>query len=173
VQEHVPGDDVDVTLLVDHGRVVTGLVQQRLADGRSLRFSATPDLLAPVEQIAAAVGFHGVMDFDLRHDPASGRIVVIECNPRFPGSLLNKVWAGVDFAFDGVALALGFPIAVPAAVWPTEYRPPQLRNGPLALRRAFWQGSLAPTRVGWASRFRDPRYAAGTAARLLWTRRGR
>jgi predicted ATP-grasp superfamily ATP-dependent carboligase len=159
VQEHVPGVDIDVTILVDQGTTVVGVVQERLPDGRSMRFSTDRRFLEPAERLAAATAFHGMMDFDLRHDHETGRVVVIECNPRFPGSLLNKTWAGANLALDGVALALGFPIAATGAAWPAVYHPPTARNLALVARPRFWRDGLAPTRDGWRFRTRDPRYA--------------
>jgi hypothetical protein len=174
VQEFVPGQDIDVTVLAHRGRTVTGIAQERLADGGSLRFSTAPELLAPAEQLAAAVGFDGVMDFDLRRDPATGRVAVIECNPRLPGSIPNKTWAGVNLPVLGVELALGLLPHRPDIRLPAVYRPPWLRYLPLVARPSFWFGELYPTRTGWLSRARDPRYACTiTYERLIASRRNR
>jgi hypothetical protein len=113
------------------------------------------------------------MDFDFRRDSATDRLVVIECNPRFPGSLKNKMWAGSNLALAGVGLELGLDVHGADAPAIGEYRVLRPRNLAMVLGRRWWSDELAPTRAGWRFHLRDPLYAAdGIAQRaaraFLW-----
>lgn len=169
VQEYIPGVDIDATILVDHGVTIASVVQSHLPGTDSIRFVDDVRATELVAQIAKATEFHGVMDFDLRLDPATDRLAVIECNPRLPGTLLKKMFAGMNIAAAGARLAAGEPFD---DLWAPTYgvhhplRPAHLR---CCLTRQWFGTELAPTRAAW--RFMlvsDARYtAARVGARVL------
>ena len=82
---------------------------------------AGPGLQAQALDVACrflgAIGYrHGLFNLEFFHDPATGRLTVIECNPRLAsqfGDLYRRVH-GIDPHAIGVALALGEdPCALP------------------------------------------------------------
>lgn len=114
-QEYCPGQDVLLSLILHRGQVLTAF------QGRSLRTLPStggvsvlvrsepvdPVLCEQVAQLLRTVGWEGIAEADLRHDPVTGRIVLLEINGRFWGSLAAALNAGVDFPHYVYQLALG------------------------------------------------------------------
>jgi predicted ATP-grasp superfamily ATP-dependent carboligase len=94
VQEHVPGDDVTVSLLADHGRLVAlgSAVQKRWRRW----FFSNERLQAHVERIVSETKFHGPGHLDFRMDPDRRQLWAIEFNPRLNGSLVYFARAGLN-----------------------------------------------------------------------------
>jgi len=78
--------------------------------------------------LMAALRWSGVAHVDLREHAATGRIDVIEVNPRFWGSLLGSLHAGVNFPQLTALSALGVPL--PAV----DYRHCRYASGTFALK---------------------------------------
>lgn len=104
-QELIAGQDVGVTLLADKGKLVA--YAAFVHDERwSRAFFADPELQSALELLVDRVGYHGVAHLDARRG-ADGRCSFLELNPRFAGSLLYCVRAGVNFAHLSSMLARG------------------------------------------------------------------
>ncbi len=106
VQSFIPGTDVDVSILADHGECVAWTVQQLLAPGR-MRFQRDEEALALGRRLVEKIGYHGVIHLDMRIDERTGEVSFIEANPRFWGSLAYSVWAGVNFLDLGLRMMDG------------------------------------------------------------------
>ena len=85
VQEYIPGEDIDISLLAVKGEVMT-LATQQVA-GSVVRFVSQPQMETMATTLCAALGYDGVMHIDARIDRSTGRIWLIESNPRFWASL--------------------------------------------------------------------------------------
>ena len=48
-------------------------------------------------KLTQSLGWYGFADFDFIVDPRDGIAKLMECNPRFPESLVINVFAGADF----------------------------------------------------------------------------
>ena len=59
-----------------------------------------------VPKLTTALGWYGFADFDFIVDPRDGIAKLMECNPRFPESLVINVFAGMDFPWLLCQLAL-------------------------------------------------------------------
>ena len=95
VQEFIPGEDIDISLLAVGGEVMTLATQQ--VSGSVVRFISEPRMEAMAVKLCAASGYDGVMHVDARIDRSSGRICLIESNPRFWASMTAALWCGVNF----------------------------------------------------------------------------
>ena len=113
VQEWLPGYDIDLSLLANHGELVAWTVQQK--EGDNLRFVDYPQMVEIGRKLCQASSYHGVAHIDMRVDQRTGEVKVIECNPRFWGSLMYSTWMGVNF------LALGIQLTQP--VDEAEFQP--------------------------------------------------
>jgi D-aspartate ligase len=60
-----------------------------------------------------ALEWTGVAHLDLRVDGRSGAVTVIEANPRFWGSVLGSLHAGVNFPYLTCLASLGQPFEAP------------------------------------------------------------
>ncbi len=135
VQEFVPGDDLDVSVLCDTGRVVAWTSQRTPPDVLSRHVGLDLDAFQACRGLLEELRWHGVAHLDLRRDGRDGRIKVLELNPRFWASLNYSTWAGVNFAMLGLALAHGEPVTAPTVREGTYRRLPLSAAG--LLRSVF------------------------------------
>jgi predicted ATP-grasp superfamily ATP-dependent carboligase len=94
-QKYIAGNDVDISLLAIHGQVKVVAVQQ--VSGSVIRFLSEPTLEVMAARLCKASNYEGVMHIDARIDEDSGKIYLIESNPRFWASLTAALWCGVNF----------------------------------------------------------------------------
>lgn len=157
-QEVIPGHDVDLSLLADHGRVVAYTIQQD-EDADKKRFLHDPQMLEIACAIVNATQFHGLAHFDMRVDERNGKLYVIECNPRIWGSLMYSVWAGVNFVALGCRVARGerLTISMPPSehVWHQGVAPRRLFKA-LMQGRSAPEGMSGATLESWRQAHRDP-----------------
>jgi len=103
VQAFVEGRDVDLSLLADGGRIVAHTVQTMI-EGR-LAFVEHDDVLAIGAALFEATRCTGLAHIDMRIEEGSGRVVVIEANPRVWATIRESARHGVDFVEIGVRMA--------------------------------------------------------------------
>lgn len=149
LQSYIPGSDIDLSLLADQGRCVAWTIQQRAENG-VMRFCDRSDVLELGQELAQRTGYHGVMHLDMRIDRRNGRVVFIESNPRFWGSLCYSVWTGVNFLDLGLRLMEGEDVARQFS--PVDAECPYLAITGTSLPRALVGGWLAPRRLTEAQR---------------------
>jgi carbamoyl-phosphate synthase large subunit len=114
VQEYLPGDEYSIDMLAGPDRAVIAAVpRSRLkvdsgiaVAGRTLR---DPELEDLGRAVSTAIGLVGVANVQARRD-ATGRAALLEVNPRFPGSMVLTVGAGVDMPRLMLDAALGRPL---------------------------------------------------------------
>ena len=94
-QEYIPGEDIDISLLAVNGEVMTIATQQ--VAGSVVRFVSQPEMEAMATALCTSLGYDGVMHIDARIDRRTGRIWLIESNPRFWASLTAALWCGLNF----------------------------------------------------------------------------
>lgn len=104
VQERVTGDGWGVSCLYWHGQRIASFTHRRLQEkvatgGTStLRVSdAHAGMEADAHRLLDALEWHGLAMLEFKHDPATGRHVFIEVNPRLWGSIDLSLSAGVNF----------------------------------------------------------------------------
>jgi predicted ATP-grasp superfamily ATP-dependent carboligase len=161
VQDFIPGRDIDLSVLADHGRVVAWTIQQRPRElPEVVEFLHHPRVLELGSALIAACGYHGVVHFDMRIDERTNELLMIEANPRFWASLRHSVWSGVNFPALGIALGRGEDVGRLFAPVSGPCRDPGLSIRPLV--RALLHGRLRPerwsfaTEVGWRCHLSDP-----------------
>jgi hypothetical protein len=157
-QEIIPGHDIDLSVLADHGRVVAYTIQQDEGSDKK-RFLHDPQMLEVGCAIVNATQFHGLAHFDMRVDERNGKLYVIECNPRIWGSLMYSVWAGVNFVALGCRVARGerLTISMPPKehVWHQGVAPRRLFKA-LMQGRSAPEGMSGATLESWRQAHRDP-----------------
>jgi predicted ATP-grasp superfamily ATP-dependent carboligase len=81
----------------------------------------------------------------MRIDERDGNVSVIECNPRFWGSMILSTWSGVNFVEMGCDMALGRPV-VPM----DQIDGPSKHQGvaPRRMLKALLGGRTAPEGLG-------------------------
>lgn len=99
-----PGEGIGVSVFARSGRLVLAWQHRRLREvsdtgASSARIGERPDpvLVGHVRRLAEAVRLEGVAMFEFRRDPDTGAHILLECNPRFWGSLPLALAGGADF----------------------------------------------------------------------------
>lgn len=95
VQQFIEGEDIDLSILAIHGKPACVAIQQ--AHGNNVTFLPNSHLENLASLICQASGFHGVMHVDARIERQTGKVFLIECNPRFWATLTATVWCGLNF----------------------------------------------------------------------------
>ena len=109
VQEYVPGKGLGQMVLALDGEILIRFEHERLAEWpptggtssvcRSVDPARRPELFASTEALIRVLRWTGVAMVEYRHDPISGRFVLMEINGRFWGSLPLARHAGVPFGW--------------------------------------------------------------------------
>ncbi len=171
VQHFVPGFDIDCSVLCREGEVLAHTIQQGIiprpkpfAPPAGIAFVEHEGVLAVTRRLMRALRWSGVAHVDLRCD-AEGRVFVIEVNPRYWGSLLGSLAAGVNFPYLACLSALGQTFA------PPESRPVRYVTAGAALRTWRRPRSLRPAlawkETEWPHLLRDPLPRAIRSARRV------
>jgi D-aspartate ligase len=116
VQNEIAGRDVDCSVLCERGKVLAHTIQRgltqpsdRFRPSGAVEFVQHDGVLRMVTQLMSVLNWSGVAHVDLRENIESGRIDIIEVNPRFWGSVLGSLHAGVNFPQLIALTALGLP----------------------------------------------------------------
>ncbi|MFW6380244.1 MAG: ATP-grasp domain-containing protein [Halorhodospira sp.] len=115
IQEHVGGYGLGIEVLMHGGEPLTVFQHNRLKEypvsgGVAARCSAhpvNPELLAQATQLLRALSWQGVAMVEYRHDPHSGRTVLMEVNGRYWGSVALPLQCGVELPWYEWQLAHG------------------------------------------------------------------
>lgn len=102
VQEWIPGQDIDLSLLANQGEMVAWMVQQRQGD--QMHFLNDARVVELGRTLCRLTQYHGVAHIDMRIDDRTQEVKIIEFNPRFWGSLMFSTWMGVNFLELGLSL---------------------------------------------------------------------
>jgi predicted ATP-grasp superfamily ATP-dependent carboligase len=186
VQEFVDGEVGATPVLFDHGRPMCWF-SYLLLDSWPNRFAAAsaltvvdhPDVESLLEGVGALTGFHGLGAIDWVRDPRTGRLLLLEFNPRPTPALYLAPLAGVDFS---VALKAWL-----AGTATTQKPQPQLARSqprlmfPKHLYFAFEHGNLSNFLATWRDApWDDPLLLLAHVRRVIthflpaeWRRRGK
>jgi predicted ATP-grasp superfamily ATP-dependent carboligase len=121
VQELIPGDgrhQVSFCALCDRGRTVAEMTVRRTRQhppefGRASTFAETvdlPEIVAPARRFLEAMGCHGLVEVEFKHDPRDGRFKLLDVNARTWGYHGLGASAGVDFPYLLYLLETGEPV---------------------------------------------------------------
>jgi hypothetical protein len=99
-QRYIDGADIDISLLALQGRVSALAIQQ--AGESRIMFVPQQELEALATRLCASSAYSGVMHIDARIEAATGKVFLIESNPRFWASLTASVWCGLNFVAESV-----------------------------------------------------------------------
>lgn len=114
IQEYLPGNELTVDLVVDHGKVLYHAckLNSNMENGvarRSTVVSDFPCAVDPCKFVCEKLQLHGNIGFDLKCD-AEGKPYIIDCNPRMTATVSLIAKAGVNMPYIALQLALGEPV---------------------------------------------------------------
>jgi len=118
IQEFVPGEDLEITLIVDHDRLLGATVDRVLQNypfpyGPPIACETIRDdeIVQTYFRLLRAFSCRGIAHIDLRRDARDGRAKMIDFNPRLGGSSGVSIRAGVPLPYILYQLAMGRDIA--------------------------------------------------------------
>ena len=125
VQEHVGGHGLGVEVLLHRGEAITTFQHRRLKEypvtggvaARCIAEAVEPELERQAIDLLRTLGWEGAAMVEYRHDPASGRTVLMEVNGRYWGSVALPLQCGVALPWYEWQIAHGLEPE------PVAYRP--------------------------------------------------
>lgn len=171
IQEYIAGEGLGFEALYDpNARYVTGFCHRRLLEypisgGPSTVCESiqSPEMVAVGRRLLDSLGWQGVAMVEFKREAATGKLFVLEVNPRFWGSLPLSEAAGINFphllyqsACGAAPVDTGYRVGVRMRLLPTYLL--SLRSLLAASPRAWGQGL---SRLGYLL---DPRVREGLFA---------
>lgn len=120
VQEYIAGTNIDISVLCRDGNILAYTMQKPIEHRHdTFRYSSRIEffhdsrLLETCERIVRFVKWNGVAHLDFLLEPSSGRMCLIDFNPRFWGTLSGSTLAGVNFPHLYCLASKGMDFPVP------------------------------------------------------------
>lgn len=120
LQTYVPGEDLGLNVLCCDGEILAHTIQENpitapvaFGPAAGIRFVNDGQVLELGGKLLAALKFSGLANIDLRRCARTGKIYVLDFNPRLWGTSMGSTLAGVNFPYLACRAALG--LALPAA----------------------------------------------------------
>jgi carbamoylphosphate synthase large subunit len=118
-QRFLPGHDAGLSFLAVEGKILGQTLQRYHLDDLAIEFFRNDAIEELGREFARLTKYTGLANLDLRIDDDYRLLGIIECNPRFWGSIVASRVHGINFVKAGVDLALG---AEPEALKVGDYR---------------------------------------------------
>jgi biotin carboxylase len=99
-QRYIDGTDIDISLLADRGQVGSFAIQR--ASDSVVEFIHNSELEQMALKLCRLSAYHGVMHIDARIDRHTGKVYLLESNPRFWASLNASVACGLNFVAESI-----------------------------------------------------------------------
>jgi predicted ATP-grasp superfamily ATP-dependent carboligase len=103
-QRYIEGTDIDISLYSIRGKLSACAIQK--TDNGRIHFTENAYLTSLAEILCEKTAYHGVMHIDARIDLHTGKVYLIESNPRFWASLTAAALCGLNFLEEVVAAPL-------------------------------------------------------------------
>lgn len=113
LQEFIPGRDIGFNVLAHEGTLLAHTIHQYTHRKSVMQFIEQELALEQGRRMIAASNFTGVANIDMRIDSRDQSVKVIECNPRFWGSLRASCRNGTNFPVWGIRKSLGLKLPEP------------------------------------------------------------
>jgi predicted ATP-grasp superfamily ATP-dependent carboligase len=165
IQTLIPGEDIDCSVLCRDGKILAYTIQRPFLPSEGFKPPGAvelvhdDDVLRVVRDALMTLNWTGVAHIDLRREAETNDLRILEINPRFWGSVLASLHAGVNFPHLACLAALDEPFAVPS------FRECRYVAGSTAAR--LWRhGQIGLRRAGFS--FRDTALAYALADPVAW-----
>jgi predicted ATP-grasp superfamily ATP-dependent carboligase len=99
-QAYIDGRDIDISFLADRGQIGAFAIQQ--ANDSAVEFVHNAELEQMAIKLCQLSAYHGVMHLDARIEKHSGKIYLLESNPRFWASMSASVACGLNFVAESI-----------------------------------------------------------------------
>jgi D-aspartate ligase len=120
IQEYIDGPDMDISILCRHGKILAFTIQEPIEKvqnvfsfAKAIHFLKDKNILEYCENLVAHLRWSGVAHLDFKKEKKSGKLFLIDFNPRFWGTLLGSTRAGVNFPLLACYSGMGFSFPIP------------------------------------------------------------
>jgi biotin carboxylase len=114
IQTYIDGFDIDLSFIAKEGKILSMAVQ-RWSEEDVLEFSRNEKIEECGKNIVNLFNYNGPGHLDMRIEHNSGKVYVIECNPRFWRSITAAMWCGLNFTEVTIQAAMGLDYKVMGA----------------------------------------------------------
>jgi predicted ATP-grasp superfamily ATP-dependent carboligase len=153
IQSFIRGYDIDCSVLCQEGNILAYTIQKGFLEGyhpfaapAGIEFLYDDETYDMVRRLIKALHWSGIAHIDLRYDDQEKRLNIIEINPRYWGSMLGSLVAGVNFPYLACLVGLG------AEVPKMEYQQTRFVAGKAAINMLMpWGVRRQHTALGYGS----------------------
>lgn len=159
IQSYLEGYDISCGVLCQQGRLLAHTMQRAtilrprpFASPAGIQFIKDEQTFEIISRLFSVLNWNGIANVDLRYEQQTQQVAVLEINPRFWGSLLGSLRAGVNFPYLACLAALGIPFPQP------DYRLCSYVAGVAAFRNGLLGGGADYTfsETSWRYGLADP-----------------
>jgi predicted ATP-grasp superfamily ATP-dependent carboligase len=147
IQPLIPGSDVHLSFVADRGELIGWEIREPIPVEHPtpgmFRVIEDDEALDIAQRLAIGTAYHGLGNLDFRRDARTGRLGLLECNPRLYATMDVAARAGADLLALGLDLADGRRPDKPVVA-----RPGLVHTG-RGLRTSL--SSRPPARMCWAA----------------------
>ncbi|MCD6582589.1 MAG: ATP-grasp domain-containing protein, partial [Desulfuromusa sp.] len=124
IQQHIPGTVYAVSMLYDHGKMISKFVRKKLREktyggGTCTKCESVsiPTLELYAQKMLEGLNWHGVAMMEFKYDEVTDRGFLLEINPRYHGTIDHDIQSGIPTPY------LQYSVAVKKDVTPLiEYK---------------------------------------------------
>ncbi len=103
IQPYFPGNDLDLSALVEDGKILAFTMQHPVVENKKLKYSKKieftydAELLDLCERIFRKLNFSGIAHLDFRYNPADHSYQLVDFNARYWSTITGSLKAGINF----------------------------------------------------------------------------
>ncbi len=120
IQSFIKGFDVGCSVLCREGRILAFTMQRGIIPGKKrfepasvINIIYNEEVYFLIEKLMKLLNWSGIANIDLRYDEEEKNYKILEINPRFWGSIIGSLAAGINFPYLSCLAALNQSFPVP------------------------------------------------------------
>ncbi|MBS1920987.1 MAG: ATP-grasp domain-containing protein [Bacteroidetes bacterium] len=113
IQSFINGYDIDCSALCRNGEIVAFTIQKTFKEGpdrfgvaSGIEFLYDEGAYTTAKDLLKKLNWTGIVHIDMRYDEMAKQVKIIEMNPRYWGSLVGSLYAGINFPYLACITAL-------------------------------------------------------------------
>lgn len=106
IQEFIHGNDITCSVLCKNGEILAYTIQRgiipgkkRFAPAAGIEFIYQEQVFKDIQNLIRTINWSGIACFDLRYNEEKKQPEILEMNPRYWGSLVGSLVAGINFPY--------------------------------------------------------------------------
>lgn len=151
IQSFIKGFDVGCSVLCKEGKILAFTMQKGIIPGKRrfepasvINIFFNTEVYQLIEKLMRDLNWSGIANIDLRYDEVEKNYKILEINPRFWGSIIGSLAAGINFPYLSCLAAMNqsFPVPEYQKIF---YAKPEI-TVKLTAKKIFFQDHSLPDR---------------------------